>query len=173
MNILALISSAIWIYAPAMVANMAPVFAAKWNMFPWLNKPLDFGLMLYNIRVLGSHKTFRGLVVACIAGAITGCAQALIIHQNILFGLSVGFIFGFGAMFGDAIKSFCKRRLRIASGSSWIPFDQIDFVIGATLFGIFFIQISFPVFITAIFFISIASYVVSFVGVALHFKKSL
>jgi CDP-2,3-bis-(O-geranylgeranyl)-sn-glycerol synthase len=173
MNIIALISSAIWVYAPAMVANMAPVIARKWNMFPRLNKAMDLGYTFRGERILGSHKTIRGVVVACIAGAITGCVQALIVRQSILFGIGIGFIFGFGAIVGDAIKSFFKRRFFITSGSSWIPFDQIDFVVGATIVGIFFVHISLEIFITAIILIGVASYIVSFVGVALHFKKSL
>lgn len=34
-------------------------------------------------------------------------------------------------MSGDALKSFCKRRLKIAPGARWIPADQLDFVLGA------------------------------------------
>ena len=156
-----------------MIANMAPVFAAKYNVIPWLNRPLDFGTTLQGVRVLGTHKTIRGMLVAVCAGAVTGGIEAVVMHQKISFGFFIGAVFGFGAIAGDAVKSFYKRRLRIASGSSWIPFDQIDFVIGATIAGIFFIPISFPVFIFAIFFIGCASYVVSFIGIALHIKKSL
>jgi CDP-2,3-bis-(O-geranylgeranyl)-sn-glycerol synthase len=47
--------------------------------------------------------------------------------------LSLGFLLGLGAMAGDAAKSFFKRRLGIAPGHPWIPFDQIDFQIGALL----------------------------------------
>jgi hypothetical protein len=31
----------------------------------------------------------------------------------------------------DSVKSFVKRRVGIAPGAPWIPFDQLDFVIGA------------------------------------------
>ena len=41
---------------------------------------------------------------------------------------------GFGALTGDVIKSFFKRRAGIAPGKKFIPFDQTDFVIGALLF---------------------------------------
>ncbi|OGY37245.1 MAG: hypothetical protein A3E36_00970 [Candidatus Andersenbacteria bacterium RIFCSPHIGHO2_12_FULL_45_11b] len=173
MNIVSLIQSVVWIYAPAMVANMAPIFAAKWNMLPWLNRPLDFGVRVRGGRLFGSHKTLRGVVVALFAGALTGMLQAIIIHQEILAGAFVGAVFGFGAIAGDAIKSFFKRRLRVAPGARWFPFDQIDFVIGATITGMFFVHISLPIFIIAVIGIGIASYVASFVGVALHFKKTL
>jgi CDP-2,3-bis-(O-geranylgeranyl)-sn-glycerol synthase len=34
-------------------------------------------------------------------------------------------------MAGDSAKSFVKRRVGIAPGQSWVPFYQLDFVIGA------------------------------------------
>jgi CDP-2,3-bis-(O-geranylgeranyl)-sn-glycerol synthase len=43
----------------------------------------------------------------------------------------LGLGFGVGAMLGDSLKSLLKRRLRIAPGAPWIPFDQVDFVLGA------------------------------------------
>jgi CDP-2,3-bis-(O-geranylgeranyl)-sn-glycerol synthase len=40
---------------------------------------------------------------------------------------------GFAALAGDSIKSFFKRRIGIQSGSPWIPFDQLDFVVASLL----------------------------------------
>ena len=37
------------------------------------------------------------------------------------------------AMGGDAAKSFAKRRLGIAPGKPWFPWDQVDFVLGALI----------------------------------------
>jgi CDP-2,3-bis-(O-geranylgeranyl)-sn-glycerol synthase len=34
-------------------------------------------------------------------------------------------------MAGDSAKSFVKRRLGIAAGEPWMPWDQLDFVLGA------------------------------------------
>jgi CDP-2,3-bis-(O-geranylgeranyl)-sn-glycerol synthase len=54
----------------------------------------------------------------------------------------LGFLLAFGALAGDAIKSFAKRRVGhmsggkatgIPSGKSWFPFDQIDYIVGALL----------------------------------------
>jgi len=42
-------------------------------------------------------------------------------------------LFGLGAIAGDLVKSFFKRRLKIAEGRPWIPFDQIDLVLGALI----------------------------------------
>ena len=32
------------------------------------------------------------------------------------------------------LKSYFKRKLNIKPGKSWIPFDQLDFIIGGLLF---------------------------------------
>jgi len=45
--------------------------------------------------------------------------------------LDLGVRFGIGAMAGDAVKSFFKRRVGIRPGQPWIPFDQLDFIVGA------------------------------------------
>jgi CDP-2,3-bis-(O-geranylgeranyl)-sn-glycerol synthase len=36
-------------------------------------------------------------------------------------------------MAGDSAKSFLKRRRGIPPGESWVPFDQLDFVIGSLI----------------------------------------
>ena len=41
---------------------------------------------------------------------------------------------GFGAIFGDLTESFAKRRLNYSPGKPFVPFDQIDFIIGALIF---------------------------------------
>jgi CDP-2,3-bis-(O-geranylgeranyl)-sn-glycerol synthase len=43
----------------------------------------------------------------------------------------LGLAFGFGAMGGDSVKSFLKRLRKMPPGQSWIPMDQLDFVVGA------------------------------------------
>jgi CDP-2,3-bis-(O-geranylgeranyl)-sn-glycerol synthase len=45
--------------------------------------------------------------------------------------LGLGLRFGVGAMAGDSVKSLIKRRVGVAPGRPWIPFDQLDFVLGA------------------------------------------
>jgi CDP-2,3-bis-(O-geranylgeranyl)-sn-glycerol synthase len=44
------------------------------------------------------------------------------------------FIFGVGAITGDLVKSFFKRRLSIKPGAPWFPFDQLDFIVGVIVF---------------------------------------
>ena len=39
-----------------------------------------------------------------------------------------------GALLGDIIESFFKRRIGKSRGENWIPFDQIDFILGVLFF---------------------------------------
>lgn len=127
---------------PAYLANMFPVI---WAKIPGLKKlseiPLDGGRSLGKNRILGDHKTLGGVVAAVVGGAIGGLMsfsyvasfwQPLEIYsKNILLFAFFGAVLGFGAILGDSLKSFFKRRVGIASGKAWPFFDQVDFVIGA------------------------------------------
>jgi CDP-2,3-bis-(O-geranylgeranyl)-sn-glycerol synthase len=118
----------LYLMAPAYLANMAPPFVRYWK--GW-NRPI-------HEPTLGSHKT----VVGFLAGVATGIAAAgmqawigwggaLLDHDRWLL---LGFLLGFGALAGDALKSFVKRRRRLPPGTRWVPWDQLDFVLGALLF---------------------------------------
>lgn len=113
--------------APAYCANMAPPFTRMWH--GW-NRPI-------HQRWFGASKTVVGFVVGVIAGVFATAAQSSIGTRFLLFDprywLPFGLAFGFGAMAGDTAKSFIKRRLGIEPGASWVPFDQLDFAIGALL----------------------------------------
>ena len=45
---------------------------------------------------------------------------------------------GLGAILGDLIKSYYKRKENIKEGEKWVPFDQMDFVIGGLVGSFFF-----------------------------------
>ena len=111
--------------APAYVANMAPPFVRYWR--GW-NPPISR-------HWLGGHKTVVGFA-AGLAGALLttrvqaglGWAGARVAYDD---WAALGLLFGVGAMAGDCAKSFFKRRLGIPPGAPWVPFDQLDFVLGA------------------------------------------
>jgi len=110
---------------PAYCANMAPPFTQYWR--GW-NRPI-------HERLLGSHKTVLGFLAGVATGVLVTRMQygihapwSLVDYQHwLLLGLGLGG----GAMLGDALKSLIKRMLHIRPGARWIPFDQLDFVIGA------------------------------------------
>lgn len=133
----------IWFFLPAGGANAAPIIAARLPYLRRLDAPIDLGMTFRNKPVFGPHKTWRGLASGIIAAIVIVYVQQLLWQSgtvNFPAGSSVdylhyspvllGFLFGFGSLAGDAIESFFKRQNNIPSGSSWFPFDQIDYIIG-------------------------------------------
>ncbi|MEK7185278.1 MAG: CDP-archaeol synthase [Patescibacteria group bacterium] len=114
----------VWFFLPAAAANMAPVFVRN---FPPLSTPVDFGRNIF-----GNNKTWRGIFF----GVITAIVVALIQHtlvpedSSILESTLRGLLLGIGALGGDLLKSFFKRRIGIPSGKSWPVADQIDWILG-------------------------------------------
>lgn len=117
----------LYLMAPAYAANMAPPFLRFWH--GW-NPPLQRHLF-------GAHKTVLGFAAGVAAGLAAAWLQARIgwAHARIAPAdwAATGLALGFGAMAGDTLKSFCKRRTGRAPGTPWPPFDQLDFVAGALL----------------------------------------
>ena len=48
-------------------------------------------------------------------------------------GIMIGFLLGFGALLGDALGSFIKRRMGIGRGKPAPILDQLDFIIVALI----------------------------------------
>ena len=117
----------IWIYLPAYFANATPVLFGGGPALDKGEKWID------GKPFLGSHKTLRGSIAGIIAGSIIGVLQG-----SVLVGLSQGF----GAIFGDLLSSFLKRRWDIAPGESFPILDQLDFISVAALLSQPFIKAS-------------------------------
>lgn len=126
---------------PAYVANMAPVIVK--NIFNNLKFPIDFNKKIKNKPIFGKNKTFRGLIFGVLFAVIIAYLQFLFYNNNMFVSisivdysdwLSIGLLMGFGAIFGDLVESFVKRRMNYEPGKSFIPWDQTDFVIGALIF---------------------------------------
>ena len=118
---------------PAMIANMTPVLLRGMKKF---GKPI-------NEKIFGSNKTWRGLVGGITVGTLS---YFTLVNKGFFEGIEnmgdvilVGFLFSFGALMGDLIKSYFKRKVGIKEGEGWIPFDQIDYILGAIIltYGIF------------------------------------
>ncbi len=132
----------IYVMLPAMVANMMPVFVKK---IPFLDVPVDFNKTWHNKPLFGNHKTYRGFFFGILGAIFITYIQSLLyIHptfQKISFFdytqtsfLLIGFLIGFGVLFGDLVKSFFKRRINVKPGDKFFPWDQLDLVIGAVVF---------------------------------------
>lgn len=141
MGIVQLILGIAWFLIPAYFSNMTPPFIAIVIGNRW-DYPADFGLTWRGKRILGDHKTIRGFVGGIITGMLFGMLQHRLAGAAFVTGIALvdyaavngallGALLGFGALLGDSVKSFFKRRAGIRPGGKWVPFDQIDFVVGA------------------------------------------
>jgi CDP-2,3-bis-(O-geranylgeranyl)-sn-glycerol synthase len=117
----------IYLMLPVYLANMAPPFVKFWH--GW-NPPISR-------RWLGEHKTVVGFSLGIATAMAVAAVQHALALKHSLADYSqwpvLGLSCGVGAMAGDSIKSFFKRRLGIAPGARWVPADQLDFVIGGLL----------------------------------------
>ena len=149
---------AVWFLLPAAYGNMAPIFAAHTPLLSRFDMPLDFGKKWHGKPLFGPHKTWRGIVSGMVLSSIVYAVERLLaLHVSIIGSFTatihytqlpwlLGPLLGFGALAGDALKSLFKRRFNIASGHSWIPFDQLDYIIGAVLISLPFIVLPLTVY---------------------------
>ncbi len=117
---------AIWLIFPAYVANAsAVIFKGR--------IPIDFGKKWRGKPILGAGKTWRGLLGGTMTGMLAGLIMNLF-YPSFGNGMEIVFVLfslSFGALVGDMIKSFLKRRIGKERGEKWIIADQVDFLLGA------------------------------------------
>ncbi len=134
------ILQAFWIVIPIYVANASAVIVGG-------GTPIDFGKSWKDgRRILGDGKTWRGLLSGTFLGMTVGFGLAvgatylsgsdyaflgLTNFEGFPFMIPILFSLCFGALLGDVIESFFKRRIGKDRGQDWVPFDQLDFLIGA------------------------------------------
>lgn len=138
-----LIIKAVYFVLPAYLANMSPVLFDKLGWLKFLNRPIDGGKIFLSNRLFGENKTWRGLVSGIIFGILVAGVQKILLTTGYTANISIfnyenwlifGFLAGAGAIIGDLIKSFFKRRIGLKAGATWPVFDQLDFVIGFFIF---------------------------------------
>jgi len=83
-------------------------------------------------RIFGDGKTTRGFVGGLIVGTIVGLLQGI---AEVPLGehLLLGFLLALGALLGDLVSSFIKRRLDIERGGAAPGLDQLSFVVVALM----------------------------------------
>lgn len=127
----------LWLLLPAYVANaMATIPKGR-------GPPMDFGRIWApdGRRVFGPSKTWSGFLFGAIVAMPVGLLEGWLIllappdlalvpqlAPSVLAAIPVVAILTFGAMTGDAVGSFVKRRLGRESGSRTIFLDQLPFV---------------------------------------------
>ena len=172
-----------WYFLPAGVANVVPILVAKMPYLENWNTPVDCGVKLGGVRLLGDHKTWRGVLFG-----VTGAGLTFLITFSLVgrlnfagpdlrdvvynFAFLFGCWIGLGALVGDAVKSFFKRKMKIAPGKSWYFFDQVDYVLGASVFTFWIVPLPWYDYLLGMFFWGIVSLGMSYIGYLVRFKKS-
>jgi len=111
---------------PAYCANAAPVIFGG-------GFPIDGGRTFLDGRpIFGSHKTLRGFFSGLVVGTLVGFVEGALFQYNVL----LGFALSMGALVGDLVGSFLKRRLNLPPGSTLPVVDQLGFILGALLFSL-------------------------------------
>lgn len=175
---------ALWFLLPAAAANVAPILSAAIPFLKQWNAPIDGGRTFRGKELFGSHKTWRGLISGMIvATAVLWIQQMLVGHTEwahyiadgvnyaSLPTLLLGPLFAVGALGGDALESFFKRQRGIKSGGTWVPFDQIDYIIGALLVSLPFVILSPSRYIWALVIWFLMHLFASYVGWRVGLKK--
>ena len=121
MEIAILIIEAFKFIFPAYCANAVPVLAGG-------GTKMDFGKNFFDgKRIFGNNKTFRGFFFGWAVGVGVGLVECVLFGFPILFSV----LTPLGALLGDLVGAFLKRRLGIAPGGLLPIVDQVDFVVGA------------------------------------------
>ncbi len=133
-------AAALWFFLPAVMANQMPGWTAA--LLRLIGKP-EWNIPV-EVELFGSHKTWQAYLSAPLGAIMMIYLQrsqwAASINASIgLINYSredlwfIGLLFGLGVVFGDHGGSFIKRRLGIAPGEPWIPFDWLSYIPGVFL----------------------------------------
>ena len=108
----------VYIYLPAYIANATPVVLSG-------DGPLDKGKNWVDGKPLfGNHKTLRGTISGLAAGFLIGLIQGSPLKAALL---------SIGAIGGDLIVSFFKRRANLKPGAPLPIADQMGFIVFAVI----------------------------------------
>ncbi|MCX6760807.1 MAG: CDP-archaeol synthase [Candidatus Nealsonbacteria bacterium] len=139
------IISCLYFFLPAYFTNMVPPLIRRANLFNFLDKPVDFDKKFLGKPFLGTHKTWRGVICGVILGMIIVWIQVWLYRFPSIKEISFidyrrpdiwlfAFLISAGAVFGDLLFAFIKRRVNITPGGMFMPFDQTNYVVGVALF---------------------------------------
>jgi len=130
----------VWFLLPAYVANSIAIDVKAFPVLKNYSAPVDGGRSFGGKRVLGDGKTWRGLLCGVVAGVSVGLLQ-MRLHPTssinlIPMTLLLAFLLSLGALSGDMVASFFKRRWGLISGAHAPLLDQLDYILGAFLFSV-------------------------------------
>ena len=158
-KLLIAVLAAVYFMLPAYVANLSGLAFGG-------GTPVDGGKECKDgRRLIGNGVTWKGLQNGTIIGTLVGVVLGIVgtfygdlsaltggiidlhVYGSVFGGLILGFLMAFGALLGDAVGSFLKRRIGLERGAPAPIMDQLDFVIGALVLSLLVVQISWEFFI--------------------------
>jgi CDP-2,3-bis-(O-geranylgeranyl)-sn-glycerol synthase len=142
----------LWVLTPTFIANaMATLPGGR-------GPPMDFGRNWPwdGRRILGTSKTWSGFLFGTLFAMPFGLFMAWLyliappslqvvptFGPSVLGAVPVVLLLGGGALVGDALGSFVKRRLDRASGARTLLLDQLPFVLVPVVLGLLFFPATF------------------------------
>ena len=103
---------------------------------------MDFGKNFFDGKpIFGGNKTFRGFFFGWGIGLLVGLVECMLFGFA-SYSIPFSILTPLGALLGDLTGAFIKRRLNIAPGGLLPVVDQIDFVVGALVFSLPLMMIS-------------------------------
>lgn len=124
--------TAFWAMLPAYIPNNVAVIAGG-------GRPIDGGRTWGDRRLLGDGKTWRGTAIGTLAGVVFAltidAVRPAVVGATGLplprFTPTVALALASGAMVGDILASFLKRRTGRERGVAFPLVDQLDFAVVA------------------------------------------
>jgi CDP-2,3-bis-(O-geranylgeranyl)-sn-glycerol synthase len=150
------------------------------NIFACLlggGRPLDLGRNFVDgMRILGDGVTIKGSFFGMLCGMTAGLFMApfdnpFLPSATFLSKMALAFLLSFGAIFGDAVGSFIKRRLKMKRGAPAPLLDQLNFVVGGLLFSALMVKITLEVALILLVLTPIGHLLVNKAGYLLKLKE--
>lgn len=168
----------IWFILPAYAANgLVPLVIKKKKLHR-----IDGGRKFFGEPLFGAGKSWEGLIFGSFIGILIATIEMLA-FPYLPFNISpvtltivtmtplLGLLLGIGALVGDLVGSFIKRRFKIERGKSAPLLDQEDFLIGSLFFASFLVAIKIEWVILLLVITPIIHWVASLIGYVLKVKK--
>jgi CDP-2,3-bis-(O-geranylgeranyl)-sn-glycerol synthase len=131
------ITAVLYLFVPAFVANAVPVLIKNIPALAEWNTPI-------HAECFGKNKTYRGFLFGVLFAVLVSVLQYALRHVAVFSSVTmfhdtvgqsalVGLLLGFGALAGDVVESYAKRRMKLAPGKSLPVWDGVDYILGAML----------------------------------------
>jgi CDP-2,3-bis-(O-geranylgeranyl)-sn-glycerol synthase len=166
---------AIWLVLPAYGANGLCTLARG-------RHPIDRGFIFRGQPLFGEGKTWEGLILGTVVGAVIASVQMLA-YPYLPWGLSdvtlmitpmtplLGLALGLGAMLGDLGGSFIKRRLGLKRGAPAPVLDQEDFIAGMLIAAVLLVPVKLEWMIIIVAMTPVLHLAANFIAFRLRLKK--